>query len=160
MRNEWRASFTRRSAIGTVMAALVSVVLSACGKGDAGGVQGPVVVGSVADVKQMLAEQQFVKNDAGRFYLLPAAPDAVIAVSWRCTHQGCAVNPPDGQSGQMKCPCHSSLFDARTGTVVGGPAPRPLDYLPVTIENDTVSVDTTKVMTRRTFEASQTTHLP
>jgi Rieske Fe-S protein len=107
----------------------------------------------------MLAEQQYVKNDAGRFFLLPAAPDAVIAVSWRCTHQGCAVHAPEGQAGRMKCPCHGSVFDGRTGTVIAGPASRPLDYLPATIVNGVVTVDTSSVMTRRTFEASQTTPL-
>jgi Rieske Fe-S protein len=160
MQDQQPRHVTRRTAIGAALAALVAAVLTACGKGDTGGVKGPVAVGTVADVKQMLAEQQFVKNDAGQFYLLPAAPDAVIAVSWRCTHQGCMVNAPNPQFGQMKCPCHSSLFDAHAGTVVGGPAPRPLDWMPVTIENDTVSVDTSKVMTRRTFTADQTTLLP
>lgn len=160
MQHEQPRHVTRRTAISAALAALVAAVLTACGKGDSGGVKGPVTVGTVADVKQMLAEQQFVKNDAGRFYLLSAAPDAVIAVSWRCTHQGCTVDAPDARSGQMKCPCHSSLFDAHTGTVVGGPAPRPLDWMAVTIDDGTVTVDTRTVMMRRTFDASQTTHLP
>ena len=159
MRSERGMRLTRRLAIGTVLAALVSAVLTACSKSDGGGVQGPVTLGSVADVQKTLTEQEFMKSDAGHLYLLPAAPDAVIAVSWRCTHQGCMVNAPDTQSGQMKCPCHSSIFDARTGTVVGGPAPRPLDHLPVTIENGMVTVDTRKVMMRRTFEVSQTAPL-
>lgn len=40
-----------------------------------------------------------------------------------CTHQGCAVQP---SGAELKCPCHGSRFNARTGAVLGGPAPRPL----------------------------------
>jgi Rieske Fe-S protein len=159
MRVRQRVRFSRRTVIGMAAGAVVAAVLTACGKGESAGVKGPVAVGTVTEVKKALADQKYVKNDAGQFYLLPAAPDAVIAVSWRCTHQGCAVHAPEGQAGQMKCPCHGSIFDGRTGTVVAGPASRPLDYLPVIVENDTVTVDTSKVMTRHAFDAGQTTPL-
>ena len=160
MRDARNGRLPRRTIITTAFAALVAAVLTACGQGESGGTKGPVVVGSVDDVKRALADQKYVRNDAGHFYLLSAAPDAVIAVSWRCTHQGCTVNAPDAQSGRLVCPCHSSLFDAHTGTVVGGPATRPLDWIPVTLENGTVTVDTSRVTTRRTFDASQVTQLP
>lgn len=160
MRMRKQVRITRRMLFGVAAGAVVAAVLTACGKGENTGAKGAVAVGSVSDVKKALAEQKYLKSDAGHFFLLPAAPDAVIAVSWRCTHQGCAVNAPEAQSGQMKCPCHGSTFDGRTGTVVAGPASRPLDYLPVTIENGMVAVDASKVMTRRTFEMNQTTPLP
>jgi Rieske Fe-S protein len=159
MRIGWQENIKRRTVLGAVAAAVAMALLAACGQSDSG-VKGKVSAGSVDDVKRALTAQKYVKNDAGHFYLLPAAPDAVIAVSWRCTHQGCAVNAPDAQSGQMKCPCHGSLFDARTGTVIGGPATRPLDWMLVTIENGVVTVDTTKTATRRTFDAGQVTQYP
>jgi Rieske Fe-S protein len=58
------------------------------------------------------------------------ASGTVHAFSATCTHQGCTVN--DVRNGVISCPCHGSRFDARTGAVVAGPAPRPLP--PVTVQ--------------------------
>ena len=48
---------------------------------------------------------------------------ALVAHSAVCTHAGCTVGY---QGGQIICPCHGSLFDARTGAVITGPATTPL----------------------------------
>lgn len=42
-----------------------------------------------------------------------------------CTHLRCQVDY-DPKDRLIKCPCHGSMFDAKTGDVVGGPAGRPL----------------------------------
>jgi thiosulfate dehydrogenase [quinone] large subunit len=47
----------------------------------------------------------------------------LVAHSAVCTHAGCTVGY---QGGQIVCPCHSSVFDARTGAVISGPATTPL----------------------------------
>ena len=49
---------------------------------------------------------------------------SVAAHSGVCTHAGCAVSY--GGGGQIVCPCHGSVFDARTGAVITGPAVTPL----------------------------------
>ncbi len=51
------------------------------------------------------------------------ANGALVAHSAVCTHAGCTVGY---QGGQIVCPCHSSVFDARTGAVITGPATTPL----------------------------------
>jgi len=56
----------------------------------------------------------------------------VTAFSPHCTHLGCGYRW-DEPERKFKCPCHGSVFDVN-GTVLGGPAPRPLDRLPVKIE--------------------------
>lgn len=49
----------------------------------------------------------------------------IVALSLVCTHLGCTVSvTPEG----MVCPCHGSRFD-RSGTVLAGPAERPLPRL-------------------------------
>ncbi|MER8045237.1 Rieske (2Fe-2S) protein [Streptomyces sp. NPDC094032] len=45
-----------------------------------------------------------------------------------CTHLACAVlwRKDRGSEGELYCPCHEGVFDARTGEVTAGPPPRPL----------------------------------
>lgn len=57
------------------------------------------------------------------------------AFSKVCTHAGCMVANRDGDT--LVCPCHSGLFDPLSGaTVVGGPPPRALPQLPITVSSD------------------------
>lgn len=58
-----------------------------------------------------------------------------VAFSAVCTHQGCTV-APDGE--QLRCPCHGSVFEATTGDNVSGPAPRPLEDVPVRVADGQV----------------------
>jgi menaquinol-cytochrome c reductase iron-sulfur subunit len=55
-----------------------------------------------------------------------------------CTHLGCGYRWDAGDR-RFKCPCHGSVYDI-TGKVLEGPAPRPLDVLPVKVENGRVFV--------------------
>jgi thiosulfate dehydrogenase [quinone] large subunit len=65
------------------------------------------------------------------------SPDVLIrdtsghltAMSAVCTHAGCEVSY---QGGQLICPCHGSVFNARTGAVEQGPASQPLAVKHVT----------------------------
>lgn len=50
-----------------------------------------------------------------------------------CPHLGCGYRW-EKTDGLFKCPCHGSIYDI-DGNVKGGPAPRPLDTLPVKVEN-------------------------
>ncbi|MGH7254772.1 MAG: ubiquinol-cytochrome c reductase iron-sulfur subunit [Nitrospirales bacterium] len=55
-----------------------------------------------------------------------------------CPHLGCGYRW-DSQDQRFKCPCHASVFDI-SGKVVAGPAPRPLDELPVKVEGGEIYV--------------------
>jgi len=57
----------------------------------------------------------------------------VVAYSPQCTHLGCAYHWEES-GNQFVCPCHGSRFSI-DGTVLEGPASRPLDRYPVHVEN-------------------------
>lgn len=71
------------------------------------------------------------------------APEGIMAYSKICTHAGCAVNlfrrplyPPRAPGPALVCPCHYSTFDVLDGgSVVFGPAGRPLPQLPLRIDS-------------------------
>ncbi len=77
-----------------------------------------------------------------RDFHLVRRPDGFVAFWHRCTHLGCTVPyRPDfewsfsgrTERGLFRCPCHGSTFTREEGDAVSGPAPRPLDTLPVQI---------------------------
>ena len=57
-----------------------------------------------------------------------------LAFSGKCPHLGCAYKWRKHKVlGQVfLCPCHLSIYDA-SGKVLDGPAPRPLDLLPIQV---------------------------
>ncbi|MFF2011473.1 ubiquinol-cytochrome c reductase iron-sulfur subunit [Streptomyces sp. NPDC058195] len=52
----------------------------------------------------------------------------LVGYSAICTHLACGVlwRKDRGAEGELYCPCHEGIFDARTGEVTAGPPPRPL----------------------------------
>ncbi len=61
------------------------------------------------------------------------------AYNGHCTHLGCGYGF-DKDRGTFYCPCHHGAFDVKTGAVLGGPPPRPLDELAVQIRDSAVFV--------------------
>ena len=62
------------------------------------------------------------------------------AYNGRCTHLGCSYNY-DKDRKVFLCPCHRGVFDAKTGQVLAGPPPRPLDRLDVEVRDAAVFVN-------------------
>jgi ubiquinol-cytochrome c reductase iron-sulfur subunit len=70
------------------------------------------------------------------------APGGIVAYSKICTHAGCAISlyrvptfAPVQPRPALVCPCHYSTFDPATGgTVLFGPAGRPLPQLPLSVD--------------------------
>ena len=61
--------------------------------------------------------------------------EGYAAYSKVCTHAGCMVSEQEGET--MVCPCHFGKFDLPNGAAVtGGPPPRPLPQLPLTVHAD------------------------
>ncbi|MDX6679095.1 MAG: hypothetical protein QOE31_3147 [Solirubrobacteraceae bacterium] len=57
--------------------------------------------------------------------------DKVLALHDRCSHRGCSLATGEVHDGTVTCPCHGSIFDLHTGSVVRGPATAPQPVLDV-----------------------------
>ena len=62
----------------------------------------------------------------------------VIAFNPKCTHLGCPYRW-DEKNNAFVCPCHTAIF-SKTGEVLSGPPPRPLDRFPIKIENGMITI--------------------
>ena len=60
------------------------------------------------------------------------------AFSTVCTHQGCPITKLDGD--EIECGCHGSRFMVTDGSVVNGPATKPLEELKATVKGDNLTV--------------------
>ncbi|MGH3776806.1 MAG: Rieske (2Fe-2S) protein [Pseudonocardiaceae bacterium] len=65
-------------------------------------------------------------------------PGAFKAFSAVCTHQGCTVNKV--ASGTIDCPCHGSKYAIADGSVVNGPASKPLAQRQITVSGDSIQL--------------------
>jgi len=70
------------------------------------------------------------------------------ALSALCPHLGCVIT---SAGPGFRCPCHGSTFDAH-GTVLDGPAPKPLSWLKVGLAPDgQITVDTSERVSGEQF---------
>jgi cytochrome b6-f complex iron-sulfur subunit len=93
----------------------------------------------------------------GKFYLVRLEDDGFLALHRECTHLGCTV-PWSEDERKFVCPCHASVYDIH-GDVLKSPAPRPLDWLPVRIENGIVKVVVGQRQRRSDFRPSQVSRI-
>ena len=65
-----------------------------------------------------------------------SSPGGLVALWQKCPHLGCGYKwRAHKVLGQVfLCPCHLSIYDA-SGKVLDGPAPRPLDALPIKVSS-------------------------
>lgn len=74
-----------------------------------------------------------VLTDA-RFVVTQPTPGVYKAFDRTCTHQDCPVKKVEG--GGIACSCHGSRFSIEDGSVLAGPATRPLPARTVTVRGD------------------------
>jgi cytochrome b6-f complex iron-sulfur subunit len=108
----------------------------------------------------------------GKFWLLnlkagpttapgAATPGGLLALYQKCPHLGCTVpyRPEfvfDNVPGWFRCPCHGSTYSKDGGVKVFGPAPRPMDVFPITVNSD----KSLTVLTGRAYEGTGSTDNP
>lgn len=101
--------------------------LAGCGSGSAG-TPTPAALAKLAELPVGSAKR--VKDRSAWVALTRTGQQTVVALSARCTHQGCIVA---AKGRELVCPCHGSRFDAITGKVLTGPANRPLPAVPIRV---------------------------
>ncbi|MGW7090310.1 Rieske (2Fe-2S) protein [Streptomyces sp. BA2] len=109
--------------------------LTACssGGGDGGGNRSaptaPVDLGKSDDVEVGASKLYTGEN----VVVSRISDDEYKAFSSICTHEKCPINKLEGH--KLTCQCHGSQFDATNGKVLHAPAVRPLEELPVKVED-------------------------
>jgi Rieske Fe-S protein len=74
--------------------------------------------------------------DAERIVITQPQSGSFKAFSAICTHEGCFVNRVS--NGTIDCPCHGSKFSIKDGSVVQGPATRPLAPIAINVEGTSI----------------------
>jgi Rieske Fe-S protein len=131
---------SRRTALVAGVAGVAgasAVTLAACSGGGSPSTGTPTAAGRpLAKLDDLTVGKAVSAQVDGKDVIVTRqSADTAKCFSAICTHQGCTVRP-DGN--QLVCPCHGSVFDARTGNVVQGPAPTPLPEIPVTVSKGEV----------------------
>jgi menaquinol-cytochrome c reductase iron-sulfur subunit len=73
-----------------------------------------------------------VISEKSTAWVVKRPDNSIVAYGPQCTHLGCAYHW-EAEKKDFLCPCHTSVF-AMDGTVISGPAPRPLDRYETRIE--------------------------
>ncbi|MEU4350982.1 Rieske (2Fe-2S) protein [Streptomyces sp. NPDC023838] len=147
----------RRTVVAAVGGVGLAAALAACGdsdkSGDAakssgdggtGGTGGTAGGGAGSAGGGVLAKTADIPQGGGKVFpdqgVVVTQPTAGTfkAFSATCTHQGCTVK--DVVGGTINCPCHGSKYDAATGKVTGGPAPRPLPAKAIKVEGESIKL--------------------
>jgi Rieske Fe-S protein len=66
--------------------------------------------------------------------LIRLANGEYVAYRQRCTHLSCPVHYAAAKN-RLECPCHNGAFDAKDGTVLEGPPPRPLPRIALEVKD-------------------------
>jgi Rieske Fe-S protein len=134
---------SRRALVGGVVGLGVGVPLFvACGSSsdDSSGGSG----GTSTTTSGPIGKTSEVPVGGGKIY---AADKVVVtqptqgdfkAFSAVCTHQGCVVADIKGED--IDCTCHGSQFSIADGSVVKGPATKPLESLNVSVKGGEITV--------------------
>ncbi len=134
-----RTALPRRTLLGGAGAAAAVAALAACGastdsSGDVPQAQAPTTTarpGPDAEVVAAVADVPVgggVLLEGRRLVLTQPTEGDFCAFLALCTHQGCNITSVEGDT--IVCACHGSKF-ALDGSVVQGPAKRPLKAQPV-----------------------------
>jgi len=80
-------------------------------------------------------------ESGGKKILVVKQGSRFFAIGDTCTHMGCSLSVGTLEGETVRCRCHGSVFNVRTGDVVKGPAKKSEPPYPVAIEKGDVLID-------------------
>jgi Rieske Fe-S protein len=116
----------------------VGLVGPATGAG-AGGGTGAATGGGTADALTTTSKVPVgggVVNQGAKVVVTQPSKGEYKAFTAVCTHMGCIVNQIG--NGTIDCPCHGSKYSIKDGSVVNGPATRPLAPVAITVKGTSI----------------------
>jgi nitrite reductase/ring-hydroxylating ferredoxin subunit len=78
---------------------------------------------------------------AGQNVLLLNNNGQIYAIEEKCPHLGCSLLKGKFLGNDFQCPCHGAVFSIPSGTLVSGPATRPLTVYKVSLENEMITLE-------------------
>ena len=94
-----------------------------------------------ASVKDLEAGRMIGVEAGGKEIAVINLEGNYYAIGNRCTHMSCMLSDGTLKGGNVTCPCHGSIFDAKTGSVVKGPAKKPEPAYQTKIEGEQILVN-------------------
>jgi nitrite reductase/ring-hydroxylating ferredoxin subunit len=94
----------------------------------------------VALKKEIPAGKMKLVEVGGVSVLLANVAGEYYAIGNKCTHRGCKLSKGALDGETVKCPCHKSVFNVKTGEVVHGPASKPEPKYAVKVEEEQILV--------------------
>jgi nitrite reductase/ring-hydroxylating ferredoxin subunit len=86
-------------------------------------------------------ETVLAADAAGTVVALARAAGAWHAVETWCTHAECPLSDGWVEGTAIRCPCHGSLFDLRTGAPLEGPADESVRVFPTRVVDGRVEFE-------------------
>ena len=177
-----RREFFRRSLVGSLLvfgAEFGGASLAFLWPNLKGGFGSTIEAGKLDDIKNQIQQtNQPFYSGTGRFYVVPYSGSGkdpatgtdyvadgyviegvgLMALYQRCVHLGCRV-PFCTASQWFECPCHGSKYN-RAGEYQLGPAPTGMQRFKISVDGDTLMVDTSDVTTPGPPRGTDTVHEP
>jgi nitrite reductase/ring-hydroxylating ferredoxin subunit len=94
----------------------------------------------VALKKEIAAGKMKAVDVTGVSVLLANVAGEYYAIGNKCTHRGCKLSNGVFDGETVKCPCHKSVFNVKTGEVVHGPASKPEPKYAVKVEEEQILI--------------------
>src|SRR4051794_30024477 len=151
--------FSRRRALqgvaGIGLLGIAGTVLSACGSDEPASSTAPSVTGQssepaetmssgggqpsgdeIATTDQVPVGGGLILEDPDKIVITQPESGNFKAFTAVCTHMGCTVGSVE--DNVITCPCHGSQYNASTGEVVRGPAPKALAPIQIDVEGNDI----------------------
>ena len=100
-----------------------------------------MVLTKVASAKDLEPGKKMGVQVGDKPILLVNVEGNLYAIGNKCTHRGCSLSDGTLRGDQIRCVCHGSTFDVKTGAFVKGPAKEPEPSYPVQVQQGQVMVD-------------------